>query len=225
MAACSWELRAHDPRLGIPSLEAFLEAAAARGLRPAAWRAGVEEGDVALVLLAAPFVTEASEGHEAFVRMRSRVPERGTAPRPGGSPVRRRCGCLPFQAAMRFAPPRLRARPFASARRPPPPGMLARTRHARDPGMTSKNLLLALLVLFFLSACAHQPAALEPGAPGFLMGLVHGAIAPVSLVAGIFTDVRIYAFPNGGGWYDLGFLLGVGVWSGGSAAAARRKIR
>jgi len=29
--------------------------------------------------------------------------------------------------------------------------------------------------------------------------------------------------PNGGGWYDLGFLLGVDVWSGGSAAASRRR--
>jgi len=47
------ELKAFDPRLGIPSLEAFLEAAAARGLCPDAPRAGVEEGDVALVLRAA----------------------------------------------------------------------------------------------------------------------------------------------------------------------------
>jgi len=44
------ELKAFDPRLAIPSLEAFLEAAAARGLRPAVQRAGVEEGDVALAL-------------------------------------------------------------------------------------------------------------------------------------------------------------------------------
>jgi len=91
--------------------------------------------------------------------------------------------------------------------------------------MTTKHLLLALAVLLLLPACAHQPAPLVPGAPGLLMGLVHGAIAPVSLVVGIFTDVRVYAFPNGGGWYDLGFLLGVGVWSGGSAAASRRRWR
>lgn len=44
------ELRAFDPRLGVPALEGFLQAAAARGLRPAAQRAGVEEGDVVLVL-------------------------------------------------------------------------------------------------------------------------------------------------------------------------------
>ena len=48
------ELKAFDPRLGVPALAGFLEAAAARGLRPEAPRAGVEEGDVALVLRRAP---------------------------------------------------------------------------------------------------------------------------------------------------------------------------
>jgi len=48
------ELKAFDPRLGIPSLEGFLEAAAARGLRPATQRAGMEEGDLALVLRRLP---------------------------------------------------------------------------------------------------------------------------------------------------------------------------
>lgn len=50
------ELKARHPRLGIPSLGPFLEAAAARGLRPVARRAGVEEGDVALVLRRSPRV-------------------------------------------------------------------------------------------------------------------------------------------------------------------------
>jgi SAM-dependent methyltransferase len=44
------ELRASDPRLGIPSLAGFRAAAAARGLAVHAERAGAEEGDVALVL-------------------------------------------------------------------------------------------------------------------------------------------------------------------------------
>ena len=45
--------------------------------------------------------------------------------------------------------------------------------------------------------------------PGFFMGLVHGVIAPIAMVAEIFSDVRIYAFPNSGWPYDLGFLIGV----------------
>jgi hypothetical protein len=74
-----------------------------------------------------------------------------------------------------------------------------------------------------LTSCAHQSfvPVLEP--PGFWMGLVHGAIAPIAFVVGLFSDVRIYAFPNTGGWYDLGFLIGIGAWGGGGAAASRRR--
>jgi SAM-dependent methyltransferase len=44
------ELRAFDPRLGIPALAGFRAAAAARGLAVEREAAGLEEGDVALVL-------------------------------------------------------------------------------------------------------------------------------------------------------------------------------
>jgi hypothetical protein len=78
-----------------------------------------------------------------------------------------------------------------------------------------------------LAACATQPTP-TAYAPGLLWGLVHGAIAPFSLVAELlrnvpaladsFRNVRVHAFPNSGGWYDFGFLLGLGlVWGGGSA--------
>jgi hypothetical protein len=72
-----------------------------------------------------------------------------------------------------------------------------------------------------LASCAHQPSPIIPAAPGFLMGMFHGVISPIALVAGIFTDVRMYAFPNSGGWYDFGFLLGLGAWGGGTTAAVR----
>jgi hypothetical protein len=71
-----------------------------------------------------------------------------------------------------------------------------------------------------VSACAVQPhLAQARGAPGFFFALLHGFIAPVSLIGGIFLDIRIYAFPNSGWFYDLGFLLGLSVWGGGAAAA------
>jgi hypothetical protein len=44
------ELRSHDPRLGIPALEALLGAAGARGLGLESDRPGLEEGDRLLVL-------------------------------------------------------------------------------------------------------------------------------------------------------------------------------
>jgi len=78
---------------------------------------------------------------------------------------------------------------------------------------------LALLLLASLAACAHQPELPRLGeVPGFFGGLWHGLIAPIAFVGSLFTDVRMYAFPNSGGWYDFGFLLGLGVWGGGAAA-------
>jgi hypothetical protein len=51
--------------------------------------------------------------------------------------------------------------------------------------------------------------------------LWHGFIVVFSLIASIFTDARVYAFPNSGFWYDVGFVLGAYGFLGGSAAGAR----
>jgi hypothetical protein len=51
--------------------------------------------------------------------------------------------------------------------------------------------------------------------PGFLIPLLHGAIAPIAFVTGSFIDVRMYAFPNSGIGYDLGFLVGIGIFVAG----------
>lgn len=83
-------------------------------------------------------------------------------------------------------------------------------------------LALAILVFLGLSGCAHQPVGtFTPGAPGFWLGLLHGLIAPISLIGSFFADHRIYAFPNSGVLYDLGFLLGLSAWGGGGAYSAR----
>jgi hypothetical protein len=68
-------------------------------------------------------------------------------------------------------------------------------------------------------SCASQPLAEHgPEIPGFLLGLLHGAISPLALVASAFSDVRIYAFPNAGGWYDIGFVLGcAAIFDGGGS--------
>jgi hypothetical protein len=70
-----------------------------------------------------------------------------------------------------------------------------------------------------LAACAasEAPAAVAPGAPGFLLGLWHGFIFPVAWVISLFTDkVAIYAVPNNGGWYDFGYFLGIVVFGVGA---------
>lgn len=72
----------------------------------------------------------------------------------------------------------------------------------------------ALAASTLLAACATQvPAGVEPEAPGFLMGLVHGVIAPFAWVVSLFDPkTAIYAVPNNGGWYDFGFVLGAGLF-------------
>ncbi len=83
-------------------------------------------------------------------------------------------------------------------------------------------LLLLLFSLFFVSCAAIQPPP-EPGGADFWMGLWHGICAPISFIISFFKEIRIYAFPNGGRWYDFGFLLGISIWGGGGASAACRK--
>jgi hypothetical protein len=53
------------------------------------------------------------------------------------------------------------------------------------------------------------------------MGIVHGFTIFFSLVGSIFTDYRIYSFPNSGGWYDFGYFLGASMFLGGSGASSR----
>ena len=87
------------------------------------------------------------------------------------------------------------------------------------------RLLAGSAVLLALAGCASQvPAAVEPQAPGFLLGLVHGIIAPFTWLISLFrSDVAIYAVPNNGGWYDFGFMLGIGALGGGASAGAKRR--
>jgi len=85
-------------------------------------------------------------------------------------------------------------------------------------------LVLPLLALVALAGCAHQPPpvrVLHP--PGFFSGLFHGFMILFSLIASVFTDVRVYAFPNGGFWYDLGFFIGASAFLGGGGGAAGRR--
>ena len=45
---------------------------------------------------------------------------------------------------------------------------------------------------------------------GFLAGLWHGLICPVTFIVSLFNPkVRIYEQNNNGGWYDFGFVVGV----------------
>jgi hypothetical protein len=73
-----------------------------------------------------------------------------------------------------------------------------------------------------LAACATQPPPQDVSPPGFFSGLLHGFLILFSFIASLFTDFRIYAFPNSGGWYDFGYLLGAMAFLGGGGAGAKR---
>jgi hypothetical protein len=84
-------------------------------------------------------------------------------------------------------------------------------------------LLVCLAVSLVCVDCAHQVVSGTTGAAGFWKGILHGIIAPVSFIASLFSDCRIYAVPNAGRWYDFGFMLGIGGFGGGLFGALRRK--
>lgn len=80
-------------------------------------------------------------------------------------------------------------------------------------------LLLLTAVLFLLSGCAdsvsfEEASRVEP--VGFWYGLWHGIIFPIAWFVSLFSEsTAVYAIYNNGGWYDFGFMLGLGssVWS------------
>jgi hypothetical protein len=87
-------------------------------------------------------------------------------------------------------------------------------------------------VMLLLTACAAGPNP-EVGEGtqnvGFLLGVWHGLILPVTFVISLFADdVSIYEVHNSGHWYDFGFLLGAGglalpgFLSGGRRSSRRR---
>lgn len=98
----------------------------------------------------------------------------------------------------------------------------------RKSNLHSSVVIAATLLLcaVCLSSCADvQPQVkicLEGHVYGFWGGLWHGIIAPFSFIGSLFSDdIAMYAVNNNGGWYDFGFVLGVGILFGGSSSAAK----
>jgi hypothetical protein len=79
-----------------------------------------------------------------------------------------------------------------------------------------------------LAGClpAANAQAEVPQAPGFWLGLWHGIIAPLSFAVSLFSSsVGMYEVHNNGGWYDFGFLIGLGMLHGGGAAGRGHRRR
>jgi len=82
---------------------------------------------------------------------------------------------------------------------------------------TAAMFALASTALLALTGCADtvtfsEAAKIEP--VGFWCGLWHGVIAPIAWIASLFNEsTAVYAVYNNGGWYDFGFILGIGFLS------------
>lgn len=84
--------------------------------------------------------------------------------------------------------------------------------------MKTVKVLLVLFAVCFLTGCAdvspHAEMCITSDPYGFWSGLWHGIIAPFSFIGSLFSDdIAVYAYDNNGGWYNFGFLLGVGGFS------------
>lgn len=96
----------------------------------------------------------------------------------------------------------------------------------------SVAVVCVALALLLLAGCAagangylYTPNS-QGIVAGFWRGLWHGIIAPVTFLISIFNHhVQMYEVHNDGGWYDLGFLLGMSCVFGGGAHGATRATR
>ena len=89
--------------------------------------------------------------------------------------------------------------------------------------LSKKQRILGFLAfnafICLLTSCATQPSSETYAPPGFFSGLIHGFLITFSFIGSLFTDIRIYSFPNSGSWYDFGYLIGAGMFLGGSGAS------
>ena len=89
-----------------------------------------------------------------------------------------------------------------------------------------KHAAVAPLAIALTACAASQNAtAVAPDAPGFLLGLWHGFIFPVAWIVSLFVPkVAVYAVPNNGGWYDLGYFLGIVVFGVGARKSVTKVV-
>lgn len=95
-----------------------------------------------------------------------------------------------------------------------------------------RGLLLVIIIAlaFSLAACApgsnemKNSADEEGEVAGFLKGIWHGIISPITFIISLFNkSIGIYEVHNNGGWYNFGFLIGVMIIFGGTGGASGRK--
>jgi hypothetical protein len=72
-------------------------------------------------------------------------------------------------------------------------------------------LLLVIVLALALTSCVPGDGTYTANNPaGFLWGIWHGWVSPISLIIGIFDPgIRVYEINNTGWWYDFGFYMAI----------------
>lgn len=88
----------------------------------------------------------------------------------------------------------------------------------------SKWLWLLVVAIFFLTSCAPGNEKFDVDVAGFWMGLWHGFISLFTFFWSLFcNDVTIYEANNSGWPYNLGFIIGIAAFYGGSSKGTCRR--
>ncbi|WP_105616621.1 hypothetical protein [Vallitalea okinawensis] len=85
--------------------------------------------------------------------------------------------------------------------------------------------LLLLSLLMLMTGCMPGDGSYTPNDPaGFLSGIWHGWIAPISLIVSLFSDnIHLYEPINTGFWYEFGFYIAIISGFGGLSLSRRRR--
>ena len=88
--------------------------------------------------------------------------------------------------------------------------------------MKQSKLMNAATILAFALICTscadvspHVSTCITGDPYGFWGGFWHGMVLPFSWIGSLISDdIAIYAYNNNGGWYDVGFVFGLGALGG-----------
>ncbi len=81
-----------------------------------------------------------------------------------------------------------------------------------------------LLAAIILTSCAPGNEKFDIDPAGFWAGLWHGFISLITFIISLFnSNVGIYEVNNSGWPYNLGFIIGIMIFYGGSTKSGCRK--
>jgi len=85
-------------------------------------------------------------------------------------------------------------------------------------------LVIILVLAMSLTSCFPGDKVVDDEPAGFFWGILHGWIAPISLVVSFFKEsVSIYEVHNTGFWYDFGFYIAVISGFGGLSLSRKKR--